>query len=48
MQAANSTPPQVKIAIIGAGFGGIGAILRYKVNYEQLADYDDEDELYDD
>lgn len=30
------------------GFGGIGAILRYKVNFEQLADYDDEDEFYDD
>src|SRR6202012_4015736 len=25
------------------GFGGIGAILRYKVNFEQLADVDDED-----
>ena len=30
------------------GFGGIGAILRYKVNFEQLADLDDEDEYYDD
>ena len=30
------------------GFGGIGAILRYKVNFEQLADYEDEDEFYDD
>jgi peptide chain release factor subunit 1 len=30
------------------GFGGIGAILRYKVNFEQLAEYDDEDEFYDD
>ncbi|KAI9811809.1 MAG: Polypeptide release factor (eRF1) in translation termination [Phylliscum demangeonii] len=30
------------------GFGGIGAILRYKVNFEQLADADDEDEFYDD
>ena len=30
------------------GFGGIGAILRYKVNFEQLADYSDEDEFYDD
>lgn len=30
------------------GFGGIGAILRYKVNFEQLADLDDEDEFYDD
>ena len=29
------------------GFGGIGAILRYKVNFEQLADMDDEDEYYD-
>ncbi|PWW76655.1 peptide chain release factor eRF/aRF subunit 1 [Tuber magnatum] len=30
------------------GFGGIGAMLRYKVNFEQLADLDDEDEYYDD
>jgi len=30
------------------GFGGIGSILRYKVNFEQLADYDDDDEFYDD
>ncbi|KAL9107555.1 MAG: hypothetical protein Q9227_007555 [Pyrenula ochraceoflavens] len=30
------------------GFGGIGAILRYKVNFEQLADFDDEDEFFDD
>lgn len=30
------------------GFGGIGAVLRYKVNFEQLADMDDEDEFYDD
>lgn len=30
------------------GFGGIGAILRYKLNFEQLADADDEDEFYDD
>lgn len=30
------------------GFGGIGAMLRYKVNFEQLADLDDEDEFYDD
>lgn len=31
------------------GFGGIGAILRYALNFEQLADYDeDEDEFYDD
>ncbi|EAU30601.1 eukaryotic peptide chain release factor subunit 1 [Aspergillus terreus NIH2624] len=29
------------------GFGGIGAILRYKVNFEQLADYSDDDEFYD-
>jgi peptide chain release factor subunit 1 len=29
------------------GFGGIGAILRYKVNFEQLAECDDEDEYYD-
>ncbi|KAI9672132.1 MAG: Polypeptide release factor (eRF1) in translation termination [Alyxoria varia] len=29
------------------GFGGVGAILRYKVNFEQLADFDDEDEFYD-
>lgn len=29
------------------GFGGIGAMLRYKVNFEQLADYSDEDEFYD-
>ena len=28
------------------GFGGIGAILRYKVNFEQLQDFDDEDEFY--
>ncbi|EHY56670.1 translation termination factor eRF1 [Exophiala dermatitidis] len=30
------------------GFGGIGAILRYKVNFEQLADASDDDEFYDD
>ena len=30
------------------GFGGIGAILRYKLNFEQLAEDDDEDEFYDD
>jgi peptide chain release factor subunit 1 len=31
------------------GFGGIGAILRYALNFEQLADFDeDEDEFYDD
>jgi len=29
------------------GFGGIGSILRYRVNFEQLADMDDEDEYYD-
>lgn len=29
------------------GFGGIGAMLRYKVNFEQLQDVDDEDEYYD-
>lgn len=29
------------------GFGGIGAVLRYKVNFEQLADYESEDEFYD-
>ena len=31
-----------------SGFGGVGAMLRYKVNFDQLADYDDEDEYYDD
>jgi len=31
------------------GFGGIGAVLRYKLNFEQLADdFSDEDEFYDD
>jgi peptide chain release factor subunit 1 len=30
------------------GFGGIGGLLRYKVNFEQLADYDEDDEFYDD
>ncbi|KAL2886651.1 Eukaryotic peptide chain release factor subunit 1 [Ceratocystis lukuohia] len=31
------------------GFGGIGGLLRYKVNFEQLADYsDDDDDYYDD
>lgn len=31
------------------GFGGIGALLRYKVNFEQLVDEDsDEDEYFDD
>ena len=29
------------------GFGGIGAILRYTLNFEQLAEYSDEDEFYD-
>lgn len=29
------------------GFGGIGGILRYKVNFEQLQDYDDDDDYYD-
>ena len=29
------------------GFGGIGAMLRYKVNFEQLAEADDDDEYYD-
>lgn len=29
------------------GFGGIGALLRYKVNFEQLADFEDDDEFYD-
>lgn len=29
------------------GFGGIGAILRYKVNFEQLTDFSDDDEFYD-
>lgn len=28
------------------GFGGIGGILRYKVNFEQLADVDDDDDEY--
>ncbi|KAL6869526.1 translation termination factor eRF1 [Amphichorda felina] len=30
------------------GFGGVGGILRYKVNFEQLADASDDDEYYDD
>ncbi|CAK7909926.1 eukaryotic peptide chain release factor subunit 1 [[Candida] anglica] len=30
------------------GFGGVGAMLRYKVNFEQLADDTDDDEFYDD
>lgn len=29
------------------GFGGIGGLLRYKVNFEQLADVSDDDEYYD-
>ncbi|KAJ3469009.1 hypothetical protein MRS44_003074 [Fusarium solani] len=29
------------------GFGGIGGLLRYKVNFEQLADLSDDDEYYD-
>lgn len=29
------------------GFGGFGALLRYKVNFEQLMDSDDDDEYYD-
>jgi peptide chain release factor subunit 1 len=29
------------------GFGGIGAILRYALNFEQLNVDDDEDEFYD-
>lgn len=29
------------------GFGGIGGLLRYKVNFEQLAEADDDDEYYD-
>jgi peptide chain release factor subunit 1 len=29
------------------GFGGIGALLRYKVNFEQLAEVDDDDDYYD-
>lgn len=29
------------------GFGGIGAFLRYKVNFEQLHEIEDEDEYYD-
>ena len=29
------------------GFGGIGALLRYKVNFEQLQEFSDEDEFYD-
>ncbi|CCF59177.1 hypothetical protein KAFR_0G01430 [Kazachstania africana CBS 2517] len=31
-----------------SGFGGIGGLLRYKVNFEQLMDDSDEDEYYDD
>lgn len=30
------------------GFGGVGALLRYKLNFEQLADDSDDDEYYDD
>lgn len=30
------------------GFGGIGAMLRYKVNFEQLVEGSDDDEYYDD
>lgn len=30
------------------GFGGIGGLLRYKVNFEQLQDIDDDDDYYDD
>lgn len=30
------------------GFGGIGAMLRYKVNFDALVDESDEDEYYDD
>ncbi|CAN3355361.1 eukaryotic peptide chain release factor subunit 1 [Diutina catenulata] len=30
------------------GFGGIGAMLRYKVNFEQLEDVSDDDEYFDD
>ncbi|ODV93057.1 hypothetical protein PACTADRAFT_52183 [Pachysolen tannophilus NRRL Y-2460] len=30
------------------GFGGVGALLRYKVNFEQLVDEDSDDEYYDD
>lgn len=30
------------------GFGGIGGLLRYKVNFEQLQDYDEDDDFYDD
>ena len=29
------------------GFGGIGGILRYKVNFEQLIEVDDDDDYYD-
>ena len=32
MQAANSTIPQVKIAIIGAGFGGLAMAIRLLQN----------------
>ena len=30
------------------GFGGIGCILRYKLNFEQLQEVSDDDEYYDD
>lgn len=30
------------------GFGGIGGLLRYKVNFEQLNEVDDDDDFYDD
>ncbi|KAI6914938.1 peptide chain release factor eRF/aRF subunit 1 [Hortaea werneckii] len=30
------------------GFGGVGAILRYRLNFEQLAELEDDDEFYDD
>lgn len=32
MQAANSKHPQVKIAIIGAGFGGLAMVIRLLQN----------------
>jgi peptide chain release factor subunit 1 len=30
------------------GFGGIGCILRYKLNFDQLQEVSDDDEYYDD
>lgn len=30
------------------GFGGIGGLLRYKVNFEQLQDFEEDDDFYDD